>query len=139
MDYFQNLLGTSSNDYPGYDDLAYYLSKHISSQHVSVMEASILDGEILFVLKSMKKNKSLAPDGFNVNFFLQCWDIICYDFTFVVTYFFNIGHLPNGINATTIALIPKTENPSSMSDFRPISCCNTIYKCISKIHANHLK
>lgn len=42
-------------------------------------------------------------------------------------------------NATAIALIPKVPNPSFMSDFRPISCCNTIYKCISKIIASRLR
>ena len=30
-------------------------------------------------------------------------------------------------------------NPSSMGDFRPISCCNTIYKCISRIISKKLQ
>lgn len=41
-------------------------------------------------------------------------------------------------NTTTIALVPKCENPSFITDFRPISCCNRVYKCIAKIMANRL-
>ncbi|GKC21323.1 hypothetical protein Tco_1023473 [Tanacetum coccineum] len=37
------------------------------------------------------------------------------------------------INHTFIALIPKVSNPHRINDYRPISCCNVIYKCISKI------
>lgn len=36
-------------------------------------------------------------------------------------------------NSTAISLIPKVENPISLKQFRPISCCNVIYKVISKI------
>ena len=43
------------------------------------------------------------------------------------------------INCTIIALVPKVPNPSSMHYSRPISCCNTIYKCISKIIAAIIK
>ena len=43
------------------------------------------------------------------------------------------------INCTIIALVPKVPNLSSMHDYRPISCCNTIYKCISKIIAERIK
>ena len=43
------------------------------------------------------------------------------------------------INCTNIALVPKVPNPGSMHDYRPISCCNTIYKCISKIIAARIK
>ena len=49
--------------------------------------------------------------------------------------FFNSGCLLREINYTIIALVPKVPNPGSMHDYRPISCCNTIYKCISKIIA----
>lgn len=40
---------------------------------------------------------------------------------------------------TAIALIPKVPNPTSLRDYRPISCCNTIVKGIAQIIANRFK
>ncbi|GKD96686.1 RNA-directed DNA polymerase, eukaryota, reverse transcriptase zinc-binding domain protein [Tanacetum coccineum] len=43
------------------------------------------------------------------------------------------------VNATLITLVPKSKTPLKVSDYRPISCCNVLYKIISKILINRIK
>jgi hypothetical protein len=44
------------------------------------------------------------------------------------------------VNSTYIALVPKKKSYSMLvSDFRPISLCNMLYKILSKVLVNRLK
>ena len=51
----------------------------------------------------------------------------------------NSGNLPPSINHTFVTLIPKVKNLDKVTEYRPISLCNVIYKLISKVLANRLK
>lgn len=47
--------------------------------------------------------------------------------------FFRSGKLLKQVDSTIITPIPKSSCPNSVSDYRPIACCNTVYKIIAKI------
>ena len=43
------------------------------------------------------------------------------------------GFVPSYLNETLISLIPKCQNLETLSNYRPISLCNSVYKIVSKI------
>lgn len=74
----------------------------------------------------------------NFNFIKQFWDIIKPEFIRFFDEFFINGRFPKGSNASFIALIPKTNSPQSLNDYRPISLIGCVYKIMSKVLANRL-
>ncbi|XP_059627500.1 uncharacterized protein LOC132270337 [Cornus florida] len=80
-------------------------------------------------------NTSKAPglDGYNALFYHKVWDIVRRSITLAIVEFFRNGKLLGEVNNTYNCLVPKCQNPTSLHDYRPISCVNTIYKCIAKL------
>ncbi|XP_031255913.1 uncharacterized protein LOC116113894 [Pistacia vera] len=135
--FFQDLLTAPSR--PQIAEASRYFSGRISPDMISPLTAPITDDEIRIALFSIPDDKSPGPDGFTSLFFKRAWDIIGTDFRDAVRHFFATNEMPRCVNATRIALVPKVESPSRMTDFRPISCCNVLYKCISKVIMNRFK
>ena len=65
--------------------------------------------------------------------------IVGNDVCAAVKSFFESGRLLKEFNCTAITLVPKSSTPSKLSDYRPISCCNIIYKSISGVLAQRMK
>ncbi|GJR54181.1 hypothetical protein Tco_1404702 [Tanacetum coccineum] len=87
---------------------------------------------------SIGDERAPRPDGFSSAFFKKGWDIVGLNVCHAIRDFFVNGRLLKEINHTFIALIPKVSTPLKINDYRPISCCNVIYKCISKILTNRI-
>jgi hypothetical protein len=96
--------------------------------------------EIGRALAQMDPLKAPGPDGFSACFFSKKnWTTIGVEVSQFVTRILNNGSMNEELNFTYIALIPKVANPICVTDYRPISLCNVLYKLISKTIANRLK
>jgi hypothetical protein len=83
--------------------------------------------------------KALGLDGLHAIFYKRFWSICGEDITNEVLQAMNTCVIPEGWNDTTVVLIPKVDNLESITQYRPISLCNVIYKIISKMLAQRLK
>ena len=95
--------------------------------------------EVNYVLGVFSKDKSLGSDGWTIEFFLDFFDLMGYDILVVLEESRIKGQVFVSLNATFVSLIPKSDKPASLNDFKPISLCNSVYKIITKVISNRIK
>ena len=104
----------------------------------SLME-EVAKEDLRVVLHSFQKHKSPRPDGWPAEFFLGFCDLIEDGLIKVIEESRVNGKIFGAFKSNFKSLIPKSANPSSFEEFRPISLCNCIYKIIAKIIARRVK
>lgn len=99
----------------------------------------VSDNEIKAALWSMKAHKAPGPDGLHAGFFQRFWIIVGSSVTKEVKEIFEGKVMPKYLNKTNIALIPKIQSPETLSNYRLISLCNSVYKIVTKIIVSRLR
>lgn len=121
------------------EDFDQLIKFHCFDLMIEMLTSPVTKDDIKNALVSMPSEKTPRPDGFTKEFYIAAWSIIGKNFVTSVQSYFEKRHMPSGVNATILALIPKKFDTQNMKYFRLIACCNAIYKVISKILANRLK
>ncbi|KAK9094702.1 hypothetical protein Scep_026171 [Stephania cephalantha] len=87
----------------------------------------------------MHPKKSPSADGMMNKLLQQKWSLFREDVLELFRKFHSSGHLEKNLNESLVVLIPKKSFLQALSDFCPISLCNSIYKLLAKVLSNRLK
>ena len=121
------------------DSVLNMVERRVSDEMNAKLLKPFVEAEVLIALRQMDANTAPGPDGLPPLFFKQYWGKIGREVTDAVLAALNSGIIPTQLNHTFITLIPKVHSPRKVSEFRPISLCNVLYKLIAKVLANCLK
>ncbi|KAL2932526.1 LINE-1 retrotransposable element ORF2 protein [Bienertia sinuspersici] len=139
QNYYIKLLGERKENREQADQNIIKLGPILGTDQTSSLLEIPTNDEIRKAMFSIKGDKAPGPDGFGSYFFQDNWRVIGDDICNAVRSFFRTGKLLKEVNTTFLTLIPKMPCPTDVTEFRPIACCNTIYKCITKILCVRLK
>lgn len=138
LNFYGKLLGETHEKLKSVDIVAIRNAKQLDRIQRAELVKMVDIEEIEVALKSIGDLKAPGVDGFGAKFFKAAWCTVKNDVTRTVLDFFRDGGFDARFNRTLVTLIPKHDQAIKVKDYRPISCCTTVYKIISKVIANRL-
>lgn len=90
-------------------------------------------------LFDLKPFEAPGVDGVYAGFYQNCWFVVSDSFTNKVLDILHTVVIFRDLNKTPVALIHNCNGPKSISQFRPISLCNTIYKTVIEVTMDRLR
>ncbi|GKF25928.1 RNA-directed DNA polymerase, eukaryota, reverse transcriptase zinc-binding domain protein, partial [Tanacetum coccineum] len=130
--HFQNFLCQKS-DFKDISECRSLFYNKISNKEAYSMVSDVSSKEIKDALFDIGDNKAPGPDGYSAVFFKKAWKVIGEDFCNAIKEFFTARKMLNDLNSTVVSLIPKIQNHLK------VTCCNVVYKCISKVITGRIK
>ncbi|KAL2225249.1 UNVERIFIED_CONTAM: Retrovirus-related Pol polyprotein from type-2 retrotransposable element R2DM, partial [Sesamum indicum] len=120
------------------DDGVFEWGPILSPEQTADLCRAVTPLEVKEAIFHISDNKAPGPDGYSSCFFKKAWNIVGDQVCRAVLDFFRCGRMLRQLNHTIIALVPKSDHSTHVADYRPISCCNVIYKAITKIISDRL-
>lgn len=111
----------------------------IPNEALMGLEQMPTESEIKSAAFALGPTKAPGPDGITASLIQQNWTAFGPVVNREVLNFFQTGVLAESTGNTHLVLIPKVKAPTMVSEFRPISICNFMYKVISKIIAKRMQ
>ncbi|KAL0282278.1 UNVERIFIED_CONTAM: hypothetical protein Sradi_7266200, partial [Sesamum radiatum] len=139
ISYFQTLIGGSTPH--RIVDLGFlqHELREITTAEASLLVAPVTASEVNEAFFEIDVESAPGPDGFSSAFYRAAWPVVGQSMLEAVGEFFRTGKLLKQINTNLLALILKMNMPTYVSDYRPISCCNVLYKAITKIIVKRIR
>ena len=138
-DFYKNLLGRTEVQRANVDPRVIKAGPSLSLEHQVQLCRPFSNTKIKQMFCSIPNHKSPGPDGFSSGFYKACWGDIGPLVCNAINKFFSTGYLREFFCQTKLVLLPKINNPNKAKDFRPISCCKTVYECITNLICSRLK
>jgi hypothetical protein len=136
MEFYGGLFSAQENLQP--ELICQHVPRKITAEMQETLEQAFFVDEVEAAVFQMGPSKAPGADGFTAGFLQKHWTLVKDKVIVTVLGFLNGGEMPEVKNQTIHVLIPKVANPQELSQFRPISLCNVIYKICSKVLANRL-
>ncbi|XP_012852582.1 PREDICTED: uncharacterized protein LOC105972190 [Erythranthe guttata] len=138
-EYFRNIFTSEHPSMAAMEEMLGAIEPLVGDSMNKTLLEEYTQEEVKRALDEMHPLKSPGPDGFPAVFFQRFWNLVGGDVTKWVLTLLNHQEMPSKGNYTHIMLIPKCQDPRNMTQFRPISLSNVVYKIASKVIANRLK
>lgn len=118
---FTKLIGTTAEEWPCLYTIVVKKGPCLAYQQKVSLIHEVTEEEILVSLHDMPAEKSPGVDGYPMEFFTKQWFVVKSDVCKAIAEFFYTSKILKAFSCTTLTLVPKTEVPTHVKDYRPIS------------------
>ena len=126
MDYYTNLCTRSRLEH--LEEAVEVIPEVVTAKMNVDLTGDFTAMEVEVALKQIAPLKALGPNGMSPLFYQNYWTLLGNDVTQSVLHYLNLSYLLAALGHSFVTLIPKVKNLEFVSQFRPISLSNVLYR-----------